>query len=316
MSNQIQKAEDIIIGNLTQKQLDTLKATIAVGTTNEQFSLFVQTFIRAGLDPFLNHIFCIVYGNKMSIQIAVEGIMFLAKKVDGYQGMDTQLIYEGDEFKAKRVKDDIGRAVWDVEHEMGDSDAKVIGCYSFAYRDGYAPVFEYMKAKEVEHHLSGTNAGNWKKYYNDFFKKTVAKRAAKRQFGIEISEDDVQMGSGGELQEPTRRDITEEANQMAAEQQQASDESSKNKPPSKTSTDGVPKLQKVVISKFRELEITTSEGREEFYSSNNIKFKDFVNPTIAEMTGLIKVLDLKIEEKNAPTPEDDDLDNELRDALN
>jgi recombination protein RecT len=182
MSNQL-----ATIGNFSVEELQTIKQTLAAGTSDTQFDLFIRTSTAAGLNPFLNHIYAIVYGGKMSIQISVEGILYLAKKVDGFAGIDTQLVHENDEFEAGMDQE----SKWVIErHKIKFPRGKVIGCYSIAYRDGFKPVTEFMDVEEVQHHLSGNNASNWKKYFNDFFKKTVAKRALKRQFGIDISEDE------------------------------------------------------------------------------------------------------------------------------
>ncbi|MGG0219387.1 recombinase RecT [Bacillus mycoides] len=89
MANQVTAAPntDKVIGNFTKLELDTIKNTIATGTTNEQFSLFVQTCVNSELNPFLNHIYCIVYGRKMSIQVSVEGVLHLARQKNGYKGI-------------------------------------------------------------------------------------------------------------------------------------------------------------------------------------------------------------------------------------
>src|SRR5690348_6382967 len=100
MSTQLQA-----IGNFSADEIQVMQQTLAVGTTPAQFNLFVRTAAASGLNPFLNHIYCIVYGGKMSIQVSVEGIVFLAKRVEGYQGIDTQLVHENDEFSASIDKD-------------------------------------------------------------------------------------------------------------------------------------------------------------------------------------------------------------------
>lgn len=299
------------IGNFTPEEVETMRHTLAKDANESQFNLFVRTAAAAGLNPFLNHIYCIVYGGKMSIQISVEGIMFLAKRVEGYAGMDIQLVYENDHFKAKRIRDDNGRYFWDVEHEMEDQQGKVVGCYAFAYRDNYPPVFEYMKVEEVQHHLTGNNAANWKKYFNDFFKKTVAKRAAKRQYGIEVAEgDDTPEAGGGSVQgyqPPERRDITEEANQMAAEQQHAEGSA----PPADAK---LAEARQKMATKFQQLGITDPKEMGAYIAKNAKPKGD--KPTLAEILGLLKLMDADIEKKKAQDAAGDDLDDELANELN
>lgn len=176
-----------VVGNFTQNELDTLKQTIAKGTSDEQFSLFVQTCVNSGLNPFLQHIHCIVYNGKdgpvMSIQVAVEGILYLARKTDGYKGVDSQLVHENDEFKFNASKKEI-------IHEIGFPRGKVIGGYAVAKREGFDDVIVLMEASEVEHMKKGRNSSMWNQWFSDMFKKHIIKRAAKLQYGIEIAEDE------------------------------------------------------------------------------------------------------------------------------
>jgi recombination protein RecT len=240
----------------------------------------------------------------MSIQISVEGIMFLAKRVEGYAGIDVQLVYEGDEFRAKRVRGDDGKHFWDVEHEMGPQDGRVIGCYAFAYREGFPAVYEYMKAAEVQHHLTGNNAANWKKYFNDFFKKTVVKRAAKRQYGIEIAEDDAPVGESAPAPYE-RRDITAEANAAAAEAGNAQ-QSSQSPPPEQPSKDDeaakLKAARQQIKAKFEQLGITDPDEMDAYINQNARPKGDKL--TLGEALGLIKIMEMEIAAKQQA---DDDL---------
>ncbi|MEB9683744.1 hypothetical protein BK742_13810 [Bacillus thuringiensis serovar pingluonsis] len=198
-----------VVGSFTQSELDTLKSTIAAGTSNEQFALFVQTCVNSELNPFLNHIFCIVYGNKMSIQISVEGVLHLARQKSGYKGIDVQTVHENDEFDAERTSE----GEWIIKnHKVKFPRGQVVGCYAVAQREGFKDVVVLMETNEVDHMKSGTNKHMWNNWYNDMFKKHVMKRAAKLQYGIEINEDE-SVGSNpveqvDSYQPGTRLDIT------------------------------------------------------------------------------------------------------------
>ena len=299
------------IGQFSPEELEVMQSTLAVGTTPAQFGLFVRTAAAAGLNPFLNHIYCIVYGNKMSIQVSVEGILFLAKRVEGYEGIDTQLVHENDAFEA--FIDETGSWVI-AEHRIKFPRGKVLGCYSIAYRKGFRPYTVFIEAAEVEHHLSGTNAANWKKYYNDFFKKTTTKRAAKGQFGIEISEDETDGGSGvADIGSYERKDITDEANAMkqqpaaapsqtGSRSRQASPDSSmpplsddpETVEPVDPDAEEIAKVRKKISTAFKKLGINTEDGMLE-YMSKKAKVKG-ATPTLAEFKALLKVMEIEIEE--------------------
>ena len=188
MANQVAVSNtQAVVGSFTQSELDTLKGTIAAGTSNEQFALFVQTCVNSELNPFLNHIFCIVYGGKMSIQISVEGVLHLARQKNGYKGIDVQTVHENDEFDAERSNE----GEWVIKnHKVKFPRGQVVGCYAVAQREGFKDVIVLMETNEVDHMKTGNNKHMWNNWYNDMFKKHVMKRAAKLQYGIEINEDE------------------------------------------------------------------------------------------------------------------------------
>ena len=196
-----QSNTNAVIGNFTQAELDTLKATVAVGASNEQFALFVQTCVSAQLNPFLNQIYCIVYGGKMSIQVSVEGVLALARRIDGYKGVDVELVHENDDFK-------YNAATKEISHNVGFPRGRVVGGYAIARREGFQDVVTLMEKDEVDHMTRGNNKTMWSNYFNDMFKKHIVKRAAKLQFGIELSEDEL-IGSDTPAYDPNARvDIT------------------------------------------------------------------------------------------------------------
>lgn len=285
MTNNNQLAE---IKAFTEGEIQTIRHTLAKDATPDQFNLFIRTAAAAGLNPMLNHIYCIVYGGKMSLQVSVEGIMYLAKRVEGYQGVDVQLVYENDEYKAKRVRGEDGRYYWDVEHELSGDLGKVIGCYTFAYREGFPPVFEYLKVEEVQHNLAGNNSALWKKYFNDMFKKHVIKRAAKRQYGIEFNEDDIPFGGSSDTPEykpQERKDIT--PNQDVIDQQE------KAKDPEEEKLEAA---KADMVIKFKKLGITTKKAMQQYIAKNAPGLGE--KPSLSEVIGLNGLLNMHIEMQN------------------
>jgi recombination protein RecT len=274
----------------TEGELQTIKNTLAKDATPDQFNLFIRTAAASGLNPMLNHIYCIVYGGKMSLQVSVEGIMFLAKRVEGYQGVDVQLVYENDEYKAKRVRGEDGRYFWDVEHEISSDPGKVIGCYAFAYRDGFPPVFEYLKADEVQHNLAGNNSSLWKKYYNDMFKKHVVKRAAKRQYGIEINEDEVPtVGSSDvpEYQKKERKDITPNEPTQPVQEESAQ----------KVVKSPIDEAKEQMQVKFSQLGVEGRDAKKAYIAKHLPNASN--PPTLQELTGLLTIMDMDIERQQS-----------------
>ncbi|PFJ14747.1 hypothetical protein COD67_07045 [Bacillus cereus] len=306
MTNQVTAAPNTekVIGNFTKLELDTIKNTIATGTTNEQFSLFVQTCVNSELNPFLNHIYCIVYGGKMSIQVSVEGVLHLARQKNGYKGIDVQTVHENDEFEADRSQE----GEWIIrKHQVKFPRGKVIGCYAVAQRDGFKDVVVMMETDEVIHMKNGTNKHMWNNWFNDMFKKHAMKRAAKLQYGIEINEDEAVSSSPIDSvpsYEPEKRvDITpNKPNQIQVEDGETVDQEAELK-----------KKQSEVMTKLSEYNMTNDDLQE-------IAVKHFKVPAaelnLQQLTGLVKSLGLEHkkrvkeqEKEEQPAQEEIDFEN-------
>ena len=70
----------------TPGQLDLLKATIAKGTTDDQFRLFTEVAQRTGLNPFARQIYAVVRQGQMTIQTGVDGYRLIAQRTGEYAG--------------------------------------------------------------------------------------------------------------------------------------------------------------------------------------------------------------------------------------
>jgi recombination protein RecT len=296
-----------VIAGFTPEDLQTMQQTIAKGTSPAQFNLFVRTAAASGLNPFLNHIYCIVYGQQMSIQISVEGIVFLAKKVPGYQGIDVQLVHDNDEFEASIDKE--GKWVIDV-HKFKFPRGKVIAGYAIAYREGFKPFTVFMERDEVEHNLKGNNRALWEKYFNDFFKKHMVKRAAKGQFGIDISEDEGGMNatpSVDNVESYQRKDITNEATEAPAQRDTTPAQQRNEQPKANTqqtqqdapqaSTESLEDYRELLSQKFQELGLDQEESVD-FIKKNVPNLKQGQKLTVPQIKALIKVIDFELEQRN------------------
>jgi recombination protein RecT len=285
-----------IVGGFTQAELDTLKATIARGTTNEQFALFVQTCARSGLNPFLNQIYCIVYNGKdgpvMSIQIAVEGIVALAKRHPQYKGFIASEVKENDEFEIDVVTGEPKHRITTLQR------GKTIGAYCVAYREGAPNIAVVVTTDQVEHLVKGRNGQMWKDYFDDMIVKHAIKRAFKRQFGIEVAEDEY-VTSGNSIDnipdyQPQRKDITAEVEVTDAKKQ----------PPAVGEDLTKQKVRAEMKKKFTELGITTPEEMTA-YIEKYANVPPGEKPTLQQYVALLKIMDMHIAEKQAAN--DDEL---------
>ena len=67
-------------------QLQLLKATIAKGTSDDQFKLFTEVAQRTGLNPFAKQIYAVVRQGQMTIQTGVDGYRLIAQRTGEYAG--------------------------------------------------------------------------------------------------------------------------------------------------------------------------------------------------------------------------------------
>ncbi|WEK53291.1 MAG: recombinase RecT [Candidatus Cohnella colombiensis] len=316
--NQLQQ-----IGEFGVAELMTMKETIGKDLSIPQFNLFMYQCNRMGLDPALKHAFPILYGGKLDSRVSYEGLLSLAKKSEGFQGVYNQVVCDNeiDDFEAET--DDEG-VITKINHKIKFPRGKVVGAYSIAKREGKKNVIILMDVMEVQKMLKGQNQKFWKMDDGspdpDMFKKHVGFRSIKAQYDIaSVVEDHMESMNGVDSIDPyaptERKDITEEANAL-------------NKQPTKTETKQPPKtttppadddlkplddeqpttppvdqeavrLLKDIEEAFVKLGIHDKDKRAE-YTSGKAKFKNG-KPTVADLKALLKVMKLEIEEMEQAT---------------
>jgi phage recombination protein Bet len=72
----------------TPDQVELIQRTVANGTTNDEFKLFLYTAKRTGLDPLVRQIHAVKRAGKMAIQTAIDGYRLIADRTGKYAGND------------------------------------------------------------------------------------------------------------------------------------------------------------------------------------------------------------------------------------
>ncbi|CAM3364942.1 recombinase RecT [Paenibacillus lupini] len=294
-NNQIQVASElneiVQIGDFGANELMTMKETIGKDLTIPQFNLFMYQCNRMGLDPALKHAFPILYGGKLDSRVSYEGLLSLAKKSAGYQGVFNQVVCENEADTFEAETDDEGVIV-KINHKVKFPRGKVIAAYSIAKREGHKPVIVLMDVMEVQKLLKGQNQKFWKMEDGspdpDMFKKHVGFRSIKAQFDIaSVVEENMESLNTPEgytqPEQPTRKDITAEVNAAAAQSPSSSE----------PAVDPVDAKWKEVGAIFQQLGITVKAQQAE-YIRENLKIKG-ESATVAELTGLIKIMKMQLE---------------------
>mgnify|MGYP002136059980 CR=1 FL=1 len=88
----------IVQWGMSREQIELLKRTVADGTTDDEFALFMTTAQRLGLDPFAKQIYAVKrptydrqrreYIDKMTIQVGIDGFRSVADRTGQNDGQD------------------------------------------------------------------------------------------------------------------------------------------------------------------------------------------------------------------------------------
>lgn len=282
--------------------LEVIRTSLCPSATDPEFLLFAHKAASYGLDPFKNEIFFIKYGNQARIQFAAEAYLSKAREKEGFQPPDTQMVCQNDEFRIEKNPETKELEV--TVHEIGFPRGNIIGAYSIAYRDGHRPVTVIMDRSEIEHMFTGQNKDNWNKWTHDMFGKHVEQRALKKQYGLDFGDDETQQPNAVEATPAYgRRDITAETDAAAAAAKQG------NQPLPDGSPEQAPTpVEKALADmkfKFKQLGITERDEQAAYIQKHAKPKAD--KPTLAELKGLLKIMDMHLAEKAAQEQANDEL---------
>lgn len=287
--------------------LEVIRTSICPTATDAEFMLFAHKAASYGLDPFKNEIFFIKYGTQARIQFAAEAYLSKAREKEGFQPPDTQVVCANDEFKAKKTRGEDGKDEWEVlEHEVSFPRGPVVGAYSIAYRDGYRPVTVFVDKEHIAHVYTGQNKDNWQKWEPDMIGKHAEQRALKKQYGLEFG-DEVDRQPQVEGYDPSgRTDVTPPA---ASPEPEIISPGGKDGSPqaaaAPTDEERLKQARAQMKRNFTQLGITEPEAMASYIEEKAKPKGD--KPTLKELTGLLKIMDLDIAEKLAAQKADDEL---------
>ena len=84
---------ELALYGLDREKIELLKRTVAKGTTDDQFALFMTIAQRRRLDPFAKQIWCVLRKGKsgvweMTAQTSIDGYRLIAQRTGEYDGQD------------------------------------------------------------------------------------------------------------------------------------------------------------------------------------------------------------------------------------
>lgn len=122
------------------EQTEAIKRTVAKDCTPAEFVMFMELAARYHLDPFAKHIWAAKMGDNKPVAILVgrDGYLAIAERHPAYQGMDSDVVRDGDTFKLQRTPHP------EVVHEYGEQRGAILGAWAMVYRtDRIVPTYFY-----------------------------------------------------------------------------------------------------------------------------------------------------------------------------
>lgn len=155
----------------TEKEIETLKNTVARDANEHEFKMFISLARRYGLDPFNKEIFFFKVNGKPQIITSRDGYLKIADRHPEYDGLVSDVVKENDKFR---------RRIDGIDHEYGTQRGDIIGAYALVYRkDRKYPVYVFAPFNEYD-----ANTRVWRQYPSAMILKCAESMALKRAFTV------------------------------------------------------------------------------------------------------------------------------------
>lgn len=156
-TNKAKNIEDIY----SQSDLQAIKNQYAPDLKEDQFKVYLLTCNRLGLDPAKRQVYGIMRGNKLSIEISIDGFRYIADSTNCYAPGDSEILY--------------------------DKQGKIIGAKVWVKKIVQGQVFAFSEIALISEYMPDKNNFMWKKMPHRMIAKCAEALALRRAFPNKLS---------------------------------------------------------------------------------------------------------------------------------
>lgn len=160
----------------TAERIETIRRFSTDGNvSNSDLAAFLAICNKYDLDPMAREAWLIKTGGRMQVTASRDGLVKIARRQANYQGHDSDLVHEKDEF---RIVKHGGKTV--VEHSYGLDRGRLVAAYCVIHTDTGSTV-TVVKWSDMAHLH---NKQIWKQYPGTMLESRAISHAVKKTFGL------------------------------------------------------------------------------------------------------------------------------------
>lgn len=170
-----------ILAEYDRRMVETIKSTVAKNATDEEMMMFLQLASKYDLDPFKKEIWFLKYkGKDPQIFTSRDGFLKIAKRDEDFKQIQSQAVYENDEFEIEQEFIDGLFQITSFKHKFGAKErGKILGAYSIIEYYTNKPLVVYVDYDEYKQPTP-----TWKKNASAMIRKVSEKEACRLSAGI------------------------------------------------------------------------------------------------------------------------------------
>ena len=165
-----------ILAEYPSEMVDTIKATVAKGATDEELVMYLSIANQYKLNPFLKEIWFTKMGDDIAIMTSRDGYRKLAMREPNFRKCQSMAVYENDEFEMELVMGEI----INLTHKFRQNDrGEIKGAYAVLKTTNHDNYVSYVDFKEYD-----KKNNIWRKYSSAMIRKVAENDVYKRFVNI------------------------------------------------------------------------------------------------------------------------------------